>query len=381
MITAQEVAGLNPAAVTIKILKRTSAVLRFFFTKISSSFLDTNFTKQFLLLKILVYLEKKRMKTFFTTAFFVLLLSLVSCTTSNETIDPTLLIPITPSATSGTSTSGSTGTNVALGVFKADFDGQTFTANSTQAIVNNTTIAITGLKADGSFFQITLLGIPTTGTYNNTNSTQLALAYSAGSGQTPYLGASNSSFSAYPNYTDSAELKILSIDTANKIIKGTFKFMGGQINPVTNQLNTKVFTNGEFNLNYAADVPAPVNNNFFAKIDGVDFIPTNISGIKTNGTISVIGRRGSVENIGLSFDDTITAGTTLTFTPLSNTRGQYILDANPANIFGGTGSLTIISHNTTTKRISGTFNFTAATLLPPIVSKAITVGTFDITYL
>ena len=322
------------------------------------------------------------MKTLLKITLLTLLISFVSCTTSNEAIDPTLLIPVVSTTTTiGNSNGGTTVINVALGVFKADFDSQTFTANSTQAIVNNSTIAITGLKSDGSFFQITLVGTPTIGTFTNSNSTQLALAYVPASGQIPYVGVPSSSLPGYPAYTDSAELKIVSIDTANKIIKGTFKFTGAKVDPVTNQLTTKIFTNGEFNLNYVADVPAPVNNNFFAKIDGADFVPTNTTGIKTNGVISIIGRRGSVENIGLSFADTVTAGTTLTFTPLSNTRGQYILDANPLNIFGGTGSITILSHNTTTKRISGTFNFTAATILPPIVTKNITVGTFDVTYL
>lgn len=311
------------------------------------------------------------------------LISLISCTTSNEVIDPALLNPLTP-ATATTPINpapGTGGVTVALGVFKSDFDGQTFTANSTQAIVNNTTISISGLKADGSFFQITLVGTPATGTYTNSNSSQLALAYSSGSGQIPFVGASATSFASYPNYTDTAELKILSIDTANKIIKGTFKFTGGQINPVTNQLTTKTFTNGEFNLNYTADTPAVSNNSFFARLDGLDYIASNVTGIKTNGKIAIIGRRGSIENISLTFDETVTAGTVVTFTPFSDSRGQYILDATPAGIFGGTGSVTIISHNTTTKKITGTFNFTAATILPPIANRTITLGTFDVTYL
>ena len=322
------------------------------------------------------------MKTLFKLALVTALINIVSCTTSNEVIDPTLLTPVeTTAATIDNSNAGTTVVNVALGVFKVDFDSQTFTANSTQAIVNNSAIAITGLKSDGSLFQITLVGLPTTGTFTNTNSTQLGLAYSPGSGQIPFVGVPSSSFAGYPSYTDSTELKIVSIDTANKIIKGTFKFTGAKVDPITNQLATKIFTNGEFNLSYVADVPAPVNNSFFAKIDGSDFIPTNTTGIKTNGVISIIGRRGSLENIGLTFVDTVTAGTTLTFTPFSNTRGQYLIDANPANVFGGTGSITILSHNTSTKRISGTFNFVAATILPPIVTKNITNGTFDVTYL
>ena len=125
-----------------------------------------------------------------------------------------------------------------------------------------------------------------------------------------------------------------------------------------------------------------LDNSFFAKLDGAAFNPTNITGIKSSGLISIVGRRGSVENIGLAFADNITAGTTVTFSPFSsNARGQYIVDNNPSNIFGGTGSVTIISHNTTTKRVKGTFSFNASTLLPPISSRSITEGTFDVTYL
>ena len=237
------------------------------------------------------------------------------------------------------------------------------------------------MKSDGSFFQITLLGVPTVGTYNNTNSQQLALAYSSGSGQIPFLGTSN--FTTYPNFTDVSELKILSINTVAKTISGTFKFNGGQIIPTsTSQINIKSFTNGQFNLPYTSDVPAPVGNSFFAKLDGADFNPTNITGIKASGLISIVGRRGSVENIGVSVPDNITAGTTINLTPFSSDgRVQYILDANPSNIFGGTGSVTIISHDITNKRIKGTFMFNASTLLPPISTRAITMGTFDVIYL
>jgi hypothetical protein len=327
----------------------------------------------------------KTIKNLLSIFVIITALSFFSC--ENEPLDPSLLNSDPANSGGGNSGGGNTGGgntggggSTASGVFKVDFDSQTFTANSTQAIVNNTTIAITGLKSNGSFFQITLLGTPAVGTYNNTNTSQLALAYSGGSGQIPYLGASNASFSAYPNYNDTAELKISSIDTANKIIKGTFKFNGGQING--SQLNIKNFTNGEFNLSYTTDVPAPTNNSFFAKLDGAAFNPTNITGLKSSGFISIIGRRGSVENIALSFADNITAGTTVNFTPFSSdARGQYIIDNNPSNIHGGTGSVTIISHNTSTKRIKGTFTFNAETLFPPISSKLITEGTFDITYL
>ncbi len=291
-----------------------------------------------------------------------------------------LFIACTKESADSTDPNSNSGGSSPLGTFKVDFDGQTFVASSTQAIVNNTTISITGQKSDGSFIQISLVGSPSVGTYNATNSKQIGLLYSKGSGQNPFVASP--SLTSYPNYTEVTELEILSIDTTNKIIKGTFKFNGGQINPNTNQLIVKNFINGEFNVSYKDDVPAPVKNTLFAKLDGADYNPTNTTGIKSNGSISIIGRRGSVENIGLTVPDSVKAGTTINVSPFgSDGRAQYILDSTTAGIYGGTGTITIVSHDTTTKKIVGTFSFNASTILPPTSTKKITLGTFEVTYL
>lgn len=271
------------------------------------------------------------------------------------------------------------------GEFKVDFDGQTFVSSTNQAIVNSSFIAITGLKTSGEFFQIT---IPNggVGAYSlNANPTGFALIYSSGSGVSPFMAASDSvgEFANFSNYTDNSQVVITNIDTFNKKISGTFKFTGVKFADNTgNSVVTKSFTNGSFtNLEYTADVATPPNTNqFFAKLDNVDFIPTNITAVKSSGKIAVIGRRGSIENIGLTFPDNVAAGTTFNFGPLDDDRGQYVQDATPAGVYSGTGTLTIVSHNLTTKRVTGTFSFTAATLIPPILSKQITVGTFDVTY-
>jgi Family of unknown function (DUF6252) len=314
----------------------------------------------------------------FISAFVLLFLVVFfSCTT--EPYGGVIPEPLDPNAVNPTVANS-------VGVFKADFDGQTFTANTTQAIVNSQYVAISGVKSTGEFFQITIPSA-TVGTYNlATSPTNFGLIYSQGSGLVPYLATSSVSgpFSGFPNYTDTSEVKITSIDAVNKKISGTFKFTGARFAGASaTTIETKVFTNGSFtNLSYTNDVVvAPTTNTFTVKKDGVDFISTNISGFKSGGSIAIIGRRGSVENVGVFIPDNASVGATYTITPLGNERCQYVMDATPTGILGGTGSVTVISHDITNKRIKGTFNFVAATLLPPSLSFNFTLGTFDVTYL
>lgn len=285
-------------------------------------------------------------------------------------------------------TGNNTGNPSTSSVFKADFDGQTFNANSTQAIVNSDYVSITGTKSTGEFFQITIPAVAV-GTYNMDSPTTAAmpfgLLYSTGSGNVPYLATDDQTgpFASFPNYTDTSEIVISSIDQVNKRIVGTFKFTGARfVGTSGTSIETKVFTNGVFNLPFTNDVPASTGNSFTAKLDGSNFVPTNISGLKMSGMISLIGRRGNVENIGVTVPDNITAGTTINFTAFSsNARGQYVLNSTPTGVFGGDGSVTVTFHDPTAKRIKGTFSFVAGSILPPIVSYNITEGTFDITYM
>lgn len=271
--------------------------------------------------------------------------------------------------------------------FKAFFDSQLWVANSVQAIVNTDYISITATKSSGEFFQITIPGA-TVGTYTldmaSTSSTPFGMIYSRGSGNIPYMAADDDTgvFANLPNYTDTAKIVISSIDTVNKKISGTFQFTGVRFAAGGGtSIETKVFTDGVFNnLAYTADVPAPANNNFSAKLNGVNFVPTNITGVKMSGYISVIGRKGNIENISLAIPDNVISGATYDFTAFSSTaRGQYVDAASTA--YGGDGTMTIISHNPTTKRISGTFSFNASSLIPPVTNHSVTAGTFDITYL
>lgn len=277
--------------------------------------------------------------------------------------------------------------NPYIGVFKVDFDGQTFIASTTQAIVNDNYISITAIKTNGEIFQITIPEVAVgTYTWNDFGATSsgFALAYNQVSNGITYIGARDDSgeFAGFDNYTDTAEVVISSIDAINKKISGTFKFTGVRFNDTGSEVIPKIFTNGSFtSIPFTADVPAPTGNTFTAKLDGVAFVPTNISGISNSGRISIIGRKGTIQNISLSLISSVVPGTY----DLDNSGdyvGQYVKDATPegSSFAADGGSVTIISHNTTTKRIKGTFEYTATSFLLPSEIYEITDGTFEVTY-
>ncbi|MBA0885459.1 DUF6252 family protein [Flavobacterium undicola] len=272
------------------------------------------------------------------------------------------------------------------GVFKADFSGKPWTANETQAIVNSDYIAITAMKTDGSFFQITL-SHGTVGTYNwstATPTTPLVLAYSLGSGQVPYISESNSDAAndGYVNYVDTAELVISSINKTTNIITGTFKFTGVRFDNTFTKTEIKVFTKGQFSVSFTTNNTSPSTNSFFCKLDGSDFIPTNVDGIKASNSITINGRRGSVETIGLTLVAGITPGTyDLENLPLgTNNIGLYNKDMSGMNTFGANpGTVTITTHNTATKHIVGTFRFTGTSFFD-VITHSVTNGSFDVYY-
>jgi hypothetical protein len=318
----------------------------------------------------------KTLKTFFS--ILILVFAFTSCE----------IEPLDSSISVGTGGGGSTGGggNTGNSFFKANFDGQTWNAATTQAIVNSNYIAITAMKGNGSFFQITIPN-GTVGTYNwagATSITSLGLAYSNGSGQVPYVSLSNSDAvnQGFTGYTDTAELIITSINTSTNIIKGTFKFTGVRYDSTLTQTETKVFTSGEFSVPYTSNNTSPSNNSFFCKVNGADFITTNVDGLSASGQISIVGRRGNVENIGLTLVQNITPGTyNLENMPLgTNNIGQYNVDNSGTNVYGANpGTVTITTHNASTKHIVGTFQFTGTSFLNS-TTYSISNGTFDVYY-
>ena len=280
------------------------------------------------------------------------------------------------------------------GAFKVDFDGKTFVANTVQALVNDSFISISGLKtATGELIQITLPApYNKVGTYTWKTVTAgagvMVLAYNPAGGTGGFISVDKSSVNTpeFDAYTDTAKITISKIDVANSKISGTFEFTGFRYkDPIGGSLTieTKKMTNGIFtDISFTKDIAViPTKNTFLAKLDGVAFAPTYINGLNSSGYISIIGRRGIIENIGLSFPNTINPGT-FDLDSFGEYRGLYIKNSNTdgSGIFGAEiGSVTITSHDKTNKKIVGTFKFTANSFLVNETHN-ITEGAFSVFY-
>jgi hypothetical protein len=274
------------------------------------------------------------------------------------------------------------------GTLKVDFDGKTFVSTTVQAIVNESYISITGLRApNGDFIQVTL---PTNkvGTYTWKNFSNiddiLGLVYTPAGGANAYICVPKEDADGILNYTDTGVLTILSIDNVTKKISGTFEFTGIDFMGNNGKGETKVFTKGSFtNISFAADVvtptPTATSNTFSAKLDGVDFIPTNIFALLQSGRISISARKGSVETIGISLPSTIKEGTYTVEAYGMDYIFQYSKDMTATGNFTGEGSVVISSHNTAKKIIKGTFK-TKFTSLFATATYNVTDGAFSVTY-
>lgn len=312
----------------------------------------------------------------FLSVCFVLLTSSIftSCSTDVEPLDPAVeLNPENP-------------TNPVSGVLKVDFDGQTFVATTVQAVVNNTAIAISGLRApNGDFIQITLPApLNQVGTYTWDDAlaanTVLGLVYST-SGALGYVTApEDADFADFPEYEDTAKVTITSINMENKTISGTFQFTGGRFSDDGESIETKTFTNGSFtDISFSGDIAGPSGNSFFAKLDGADFTPATVTANKLTDLIYIIGKKQGIENISVVVPVTATPGT-YEMDIFGDYKAIYIQDTSNTGTFNSDeGTLTIISHDTANKKIKGTFNFIGSSFFTT-TTHTITDGTFEVTY-
>ncbi|MFA9195705.1 DUF6252 family protein [Flavobacterium sp. FBOR7N2.3] len=128
------------------------------------------------------------------------------------------------------------GGNGESGIFKADFNGSTWTAKETEAIISGNFIQIAAINAKGESFGIMLDG-STVGTYAaNVN----LVSYSPAGTEFGYLAINDNN----PD-ENTGSVIITSINTANKTISGTFQFKG-YWSDVPNTKTPITFTNGVF---------------------------------------------------------------------------------------------------------------------------------------
>lgn len=170
---------------------------------------------------------------------------------------------------------------------------------------------------------------------------------------------------------------VTAIDKMNKTISGTFHFKAYR----EFDSKQKQITEGIFNkLPYVATLPAAkLTDTFHVKIDNVDWIAKNIVGTTSGTHIYITGSELNLSKlVALYMPSKITPGTY----NLDAITGTYIGIYSPVSTSSMTslsGKITILEHNTATKRLRGNFNFIAVDV-STTKSSQLTAGYFSFKY-
>jgi hypothetical protein len=186
-------------------------------------------------------------------------------------------------------------------------------------------------------------------------------------------------------------ITITAIDSVNQLLTGTFQFT--LTNPIDN--STKIISKGVFDhIPYTGDGGGVINppppgadkDTLTAVVDGSSFdaaqVEATLANSPTGGPaqllISGIAANGT-QDIALLMPASVASGTY----DLDFTAGNYIGIYYPSQavtlVSISNGTLTIISNDTVTKRIKGTFNFTATPFTSGTPAN-ITQGYFAVSY-
>ncbi|MEI7510008.1 MAG: DUF6252 family protein [Flavobacterium sp.] len=294
--------------------------------------------------------------------FLFSLFLVFSCT--NEPVDPVLATQL------ATSNGSSTGGIIGGGVFKADFNGQTWVATTASANIFNGKIDIAGLKGtQDEGFGFSLNG-NITGSYSSSSN---LFAYSLANSSGSYLGFNPNNPSEI-----AGSVIINSIDSVNHTISGTFSFKGYWSDSSVTNITPINFTNGTF-TNIPYTTINPVTDTFYAKVDGTEFIEDKIdvATVISQGfpdSYSIVASKINGDNLGLRISKSLNVGT-YQFT------GPLALDLALSYLVGGvlysvdSGSLIITSKSST--HMEGTFNLIVKNFTSN-QTKTISQGAFSV---
>lgn len=263
------------------------------------------------------------------------------------------------------------------GNLKAKIEGTQWVADKIEAASKfGGYINITGISKDKRMLVITLVdsGVHN---YKLTDATTNAAALSDSSIASPLIFRTVEG--QYPMQSG-GQLNLTSIDTIKKTISGTFSFK------VFNSDNivTKAITEGTFtNLSYATAMqPASSTDTFRVKLNGTSWAPASIAGATALGKIGISATSSdATKTVGLALPANITPGT-YKFELFGTYLGQYNPDTDPLHTRTSvSGTLTILEHNTTTKRIRGNFSFRAEEPTNSANFTNVSEGYFSVKYL
>lgn len=252
--------------------------------------------------------------------------------------------------------------------FRADFNGGTWTAENTTVVISPTGIEIVAERGTaGEGFGFSLDG-NTVGSYQ---ANQNIVAFTPASSTFGYWGVNPTN----PN-ENTGSVTITSINTVTQKISGFFSYKGYWSDSSVNNIPPIQFTNGVFNnLPYTTTGTNPNNDSFSTKINGTDFIDTEIDVATVNNVIQITAANAANEKVTIGVRDNVGAGT---YSITGNVGTDMVQASYKPGIFhlqAYTGTVTILSKTAT--RIRGTFSFTTSD--GPTIYQ-FTVGQFDVAY-
>jgi len=266
----------------------------------------------------------------------------------------------------------------AKGDFYATIDGKLWNADSLQLIQvdNSGIVSISGLSVTGEVISM-IVPVFKEGTYPLGG---LALSYA----EYGNLIVAPTKIYSSDGVNASGYITISSIDTINHLMSGSFEFTLADLS----DNSTKTITKGIFSyVPYSGSYNPPPNGNLLdtlnAAIDGSPFNGAFVeTSINNQGQLLIAGITSDTsKSIALLMPANVAPGTY----NLDFTTGVYIgiyypsSGANPL-VSLLNGSITIISNNTLTKRIKGTFSFTATPAQGGGTPVKITNGYFSVNY-
>jgi hypothetical protein len=270
--------------------------------------------------------------------------------------------------------------NVQLANFTAQVDGVHWQSavSTEQASILQGLINITGISSDNQEISMTLSGTGT-GTYQlSLLSTSLATYANIDS---PFVYGYTTNSSSFLNQAG-GQVTITEIDQTDQTISGTFAFnayrvLDGKQKTITQGIFTK--------LPYTTTLSTNNNNGdtMTATIDAKAWVGKSIQAAITAGNLTIVGvSADGSQSVGLIMPYNTTPGTY----PLDGSNLSYIgvytvlANGNTAGLVSVSGQVTVTQNNTTTKRISGTFTFTASNPANPSQTGNITQGVFSVYY-
>ncbi|HEV3222949.1 MAG TPA: DUF6252 family protein [Puia sp.] len=266
------------------------------------------------------------------------------------------------------------GTQIPNGDFYATIDGTQWNADSLQLVlVSNSGVSISGLSKTGE--QITML-LPTfkTGNYTlNALSAPIAI----------YSNLLTNVSTVFISNTGAAggNVTISKIDSVKHLVSGTFMFT--LINPSNNlrkSITAGVFNSVPYTVDTTGGITPSATDTLEASVGGVQFNSAQVVASITNGTLFIAGiSSDGVSDIALGMPPGITPGTYSMDFATGMYYGVYNPNSSTTLLSQMNGTLTIISNNTVSRRIIGTFIFIASPLMSG-TPVTITNGYFSVSY-